>query len=367
MNGRPAMCRSMPSPPAISAPRTLQRCSRTKPATGKSWTAFLPAAGVILRIWPEPLCSSPPRSATTSPEPCSSSTEAGCHARKNMAREKITPIAPAEKQTADKSQLGDPYQLQSLDRAVSVLDLLGESEGPLGLADVCERMDLHKSTAHRALMVLERTGLIERTPENRFRLGLKLYELGSRAIEQIDLRARVQPWFRRLSAQVGETVHLGVLQKSKVVYLDKVEPSNRRVWLASRIGASNPVYCTAMGKAMLAFLPPDSAAEIISRIRFVRFTPRTLCTPEALQRSLDRVRRRGYAIDDEEVECGVRCIGAPILNESGYPIAAVSVSGPSSRITQQSVPGIAEHLLRCCHEISASLGTRERRRTATHS
>jgi DNA-binding IclR family transcriptional regulator len=256
----------------------------------------------------------------------------------------------------------DPYQLQSLDRAVSVLELLGESETPLTLAEVCDRMALHKSTAHRALMVLERSGLVERTPENRFRLGLKLYELGSRAIEQVDIRARVQPWLRRLAAQVGETIHLGVLQKTTVVYLDKVEPSNRRVWLASRIGASNPVYCTAMGKAMLAFLPPEAAADIIGRIRFTRYTHRTLATPEALQRSLERVRRRGYAIDDEEVECGVRCVGSPILNEMGRPVAAVSVSGPSSRITQQSVPGIAEHLLRCCREISASLGSRDRRR-----
>jgi DNA-binding IclR family transcriptional regulator len=290
-----------------------------------------------------------------------------------LAREKTKPAEapplpqPAKGSVTAAGLVVDPYQLQSLDRAVHVLELLAESEAPLGLADVCERMDLHKSTAHRALMVLERTGLIERTPENRFRLGLKLYELGSRAVEQIDLRARVHPWFRKLSAQVGETVHLGVLQKTSVVYLDKVEPHNRRVWLDSRIGASNPVYCTAMGKAILAFLPAAETAAIVARIRFVRYTPRTLCTAEALQRSLDRVRRRGYAIDDEEVECGVRCIGAPIMNESGRPVAAVSVSGPSSRITQQSVPGIAERLLRCCREISASLGMRERRRPVTPS
>jgi DNA-binding IclR family transcriptional regulator len=284
-------------------------------------------------------------------------------------REKIRVVA-AHAEKADEAKAGkaaDPYQLQSLDRAVAVLDLLGESETPLGLADVCERMDLHKSTAHRALMVLERCGLIERTPENRFRLGLKLYELGSRAVEQIDLRARVHPWFRRLSSQVNETVHLGVLQKTTVVYLDKIEPNNRRVWLASRIGTSNPVYCTAMGKAMLAFLPQDALAEILAKIRFTRFTPRTLTTPEALLRSLERVRRRGYAIDDEEVEAGVRCVGAPILNDSGYPMAAVSVSGSTSRITQQSVPGIAEHLVRCCRDISASLGIRERKRTQTPS
>jgi DNA-binding IclR family transcriptional regulator len=147
-----------------------------------------------------------------------------------------------------------------------------------------------------------------------------------------------------------------------VVYLDKVEPSNRRVWLSSRIGTSNPVYCTAMGKAMMAFLPEEMQAEIMGKIRFVRYTHRTLMTPEALMRSLERVRRRGYAIDDEEVEEGVRCIGAPILNETGHPMAAVSVSGPTSRITQQSVPGIAEHLMRCCREISGSLGIKERRR-----
>jgi DNA-binding IclR family transcriptional regulator len=283
-----------------------------------------------------------------------------------MPREKPKPMdAPGgNRSSRHPAPATDPYQLQSLDRAVSVLELLGESEGPLSLAEICERMHLHKSTAHRALMVLERTGLIERTPESRFRLGLKLYELGSRAVEQVDLRSRVQPWLRRLSAQVGETIHLGVLQKTSVVYLDKVEPNNRRVWLSSRIGTSNPVYCTAMGKALLAFLPPEAAAEMMARIRFTRFTPRTLCTREALQRSLDRVRRRGYAIDDEEVECGVRCVGAPIMNESGHPVAAVSVSGPSSRITQQSVPGIAEHLLRCCREVSTALGARERRRGA---
>ena len=125
-----------------------------------------------------------------------------------------------------------PYQLHGLERAISVLEALSESDTPLSLAEICQRMGLHKSTAHRSLMVLERSALIERTLENRFRLGLRLYELGNRAVEQIDLRARVYPFFRRLAAEVGETVHLGVLQKTSVVYLDKVEP-NRRVCMSS--------------------------------------------------------------------------------------------------------------------------------------
>lgn len=260
------------------------------------------------------------------------------------------------------SRSDGPYQLHSLDRAVSVLEALSESDAPLSLAEICQRMGLHKSTAHRSLMVLERSALIERTQENRFRLGLKLYELGNRAVEQIDLRARVHPFFRRLATQVGETVHLSVLQKTRVVYLDKVEP-NRRVCMSSKIGTSNPVHCTSMGKAMLAFQPEEIIDETIAKIRFVRYTYKTLCSREALLKNLERVRRRGYAIDDEEIELGVRCVGAPIFDDKHRAIAAVSVSGPTSRITAQSVQAIAEHVLRCCSEISASLGLHSKKKS----
>jgi len=252
------------------------------------------------------------------------------------------------------------YQLHSLARAVSMLEVLGQSDGPLSLAEICQRLDLHKSTAHRSLMVLERSALIERTQENRFRLGLKLYELGNRAVEQIDLRARVQPVLRRLASQVGETVHLSVLQKTSIVYLDKVEP-NRRVCISTKTGTSNPVYCTAMGKAMLAFQPEPILEQIAAKIRFVRYTSKTIGSREALSDALANIRRRGYAIDDEEIELGVRCIGAPIFNENRQAIAAMSVSGPTSRITVQSVPGIAKKLLHCCADISASLGLNSRK------
>ncbi len=254
-----------------------------------------------------------------------------------------------------------PYQLQSLARAVAVLEMLGESEVPLSLAEICQRMEIHKSTAHRSLMVLERITLIERTQDNRFRLGLKLYELGNRAVEQIDLRARIRPYFWKLSAQLGETVHLGVLQKTSVVYLDKAEP-NRRICMSSKMGSSNPVYCTSLGKAILAFLPPDSAEEIIGQIRFVRYTPKTITTKEDLQKSLERVRRRGFAVDDEEIEMGVRCIGAPIFDENRMPIAALSMSGPTARVRPQNAAAIAERLIRCCNEVSNSLRLHRKKR-----
>ena len=254
-----------------------------------------------------------------------------------------------------------PYQLQSLVRAVAVLEMLGESDMPMSLAEISQRMQIHKSTVHRSLMVLERITLIERTLDNRFRLGMKLYELGNRALKQIDLRARIRPYLHRLSTQLGETVHLAVLQKTEVVYLEKCEP-NRRICMSSKMGSTNPVYCTSLGKAMLAYLPEEAAGEIIQKIQFVRFTPKTICSREELVRVLDRVRKRGFAVDDEEIEMGVRCVGAPIFDDHDVPVAALSMSGPTARVRAHNAPMIAEKLIRCCAEVSACLRIQPKRK-----
>ena len=257
--------------------------------------------------------------------------------------------------SSDGSATGDRYKLEGLDRVVAIMDLLGESNDCLSLAEICKRMELRKSTAHRALMALEHTGLIERAPGNRYRLGLKLYDMGNRAVEQVDLRSRVHPYLRRLALRVGETVHLGVLHGTRVVYLDKIEAVNRRVCVSSRTGTSNPVYSTSMGKAILAYLPPERALTVIDEIQFKPFTPKTITSKEELLGALERVRRRGYSIDDEEMELGTRCVGAPILDAEGQPIAAMSVSGSATRLAAHCVPGIAAHVLRCAKEISSAL------------
>lgn len=247
-----------------------------------------------------------------------------------------------------------PYRLQSLGRAVSILELLGESRVPLSLAEISRRIHLHKSTVHRALIVLERSMLLERTPENTFRLGLKLFDLGNRAVEQMELRTRLEPYARRLSARLGETVHVGVLQKTSVVYLDRTGPGNR-VCGGSNTGKSNPAYCTSLGKAIMAWLPRDTMMKLIDQITFVRFTEKTICSREELLEALGRVRQRGYSIDDEEIETGVRCIGAPVFDDRGAPVAALSVSCMSSRIRPFQVPVIARTLMRCCTTVSGSL------------
>ncbi|MGC9158432.1 MAG: IclR family transcriptional regulator [Terracidiphilus sp.] len=247
------------------------------------------------------------------------------------------------------------YKVQALDRAFAVLDLLGESGVPLGLAQVASSLQLHKSTAHRFLMVLERHRMVERTANGKFRLGLRLFDLGNRSIEQFDLRERAQPHLRRLVAETEETAHLCTLEGAHVIYVDKVEPA-RSVRMITRVGANNPVYCTSVGKAILAFLPEERIAEIVRRIRFERFTHRTISTPEALRAEIEKTRRRGYAVDDEELEEGLRCIAVPLLDAQRQPVAAVSISGPSFRVTAQKLPSIANHLLQCVRGISADMG-----------
>jgi DNA-binding IclR family transcriptional regulator len=247
------------------------------------------------------------------------------------------------------------YKVQALDRAFAVLDLLSESDTPLGLAQVASSLQLHKSTAHCFLMVLEQHRMVERTTSGRFRLGLRLFDFGNRAIEQYDLRDRAQPHLRRLVAETEETAHLCILEAAHVIYIDKIEPV-RSVRMVTRIGASNPVHCTSVGKAILAFLPEERVAEVLRRVHLERFTHRTLVTAEALRVEIEKTRRRGYAVDDEELEEGLRCIAVPVLDAQRLPVAAVSVSGPSFRITAQRLPSITNQLLQCVRGISVDMG-----------
>jgi DNA-binding IclR family transcriptional regulator len=251
-------------------------------------------------------------------------------------------------------EIASVYKLQALDRAFALLDLLAASPVPLGLADVATALHLHKSTAHRFLMVLERHRMVERT-NGKFRLGLRLCDFGSRAIEQYDLRERAQLHLKLLVAEVEETAHLCILEKTRMVYIDKQEPE-RTIRMISRVGASSPIHCTAVGKAILATMPRDRVEQLLPDIEFERFTRRTMTTRDALLKELERTTRRGYAVDDEEREEGVRCAGVAILDGRGEAVAAVSVSGPAFRVTMQKIPQIAGKLIHCVQGIQKDLG-----------
>jgi len=252
-----------------------------------------------------------------------------------------------------------PYQVQVIDRALSILDLLSAQGPDLTLAEISDRLQLHKSTVHRLIMVLERHNLLERNSVNgRYRLGLKLFELGTKAVSQLNLRERARPFLERLVLETSETVHLCVLDDSEVVYLDKVEPE-RSVRMATSIGRRNPAHCTAVGKAMMASLPGTQVESIVRKQGMRAVTSHTITSLLELKKELERIRKLGYSVDNEEIEEGVRCVGCVVRNFSGEPLAAISISGPAFRLTPEKVPVLASAVMAVARDLSKGLGFKE--------
>ena len=260
-----------------------------------------------------------------------------------------------------KTQVKSPYQIQVLDRALAILNLLS-AEGPdLSLGEISDKIELHKSTVHRLIMVLERHKLIERNSVNgRYRLGLKLFELGTRAVSQLDLRERARPVLERLVLETSETVHLGILDEGEVLYLDKVEPA-RSVRMSSSVGRRNPVHCTAMGKSILAWLPESQVEAIVRRHGLKAMTANTITSFLDLKAELGAIRERGYAVDNEEIEEGVRCVGCVVRDFSGGSVAAISVSGPAFRISREKARNIAGPVIAAANALSLQLGFKQER------
>src|SRR5262245_29695729 len=176
-----------------------------------------------------------------------------------------------------------PYKVQVLDRSLAILDALANAREDASLAELAEKVKLHKSTVHRLASILERHRIVERdTQSGRYRLGLRLFELGSIAMGRFSIRDRARPHLERLLYQVDETVHLCALDAGEMLYLDKIEPA-RSVRMASRIGRRNPVHCTSVGKVILAFLPEPEVDDILRQHGLKRMTANTTTTPAELK------------------------------------------------------------------------------------
>jgi DNA-binding IclR family transcriptional regulator len=252
-----------------------------------------------------------------------------------------------------------PYQVQVIDRALSILDLLSAQGPDLTLGEISDKLQLHKSTVHRLTMVLERHNLLERNSVNgRYRLGLKLFELGTKAVSQLNLRERARPFLERLVLETSETVHLCVLDDSEVVYLDKIEPE-RSIRMATSVGRRNPAHCTAVGKAIMAYLPESQVESIVRKHGMRAVTSHTITSLLELKKELEAIRTRGYSVDNEEIEEGVRCVGCVVRNFSGEPLAAISISGPAFRLSPEKVPVLANAVMALARDLSKGLGFKE--------
>jgi DNA-binding IclR family transcriptional regulator len=241
-----------------------------------------------------------------------------------------------------------------LTKTFLIIETLQNAPVPLTLKEIGEQTAINKSTALRFLTHLENEGYVTRDAKGAYRVGAKLLQLGTRSTFEVNLREATQAPLRELWKITQETVNLGILDGLEVVYLDSLE-SPQSFRMVSSAGARAVAYRTALGKAMLAHLAADQREAVIGSYAFQAYTPKTLTSVRQLRRDLEKVRERGYAIDDEESVLGVRCLAAPVLSPGGTAIAAISISGPTARMTAERLPQFAAALRAAGEQISARL------------
>jgi IclR family KDG regulon transcriptional repressor len=248
------------------------------------------------------------------------------------------------------------YRSQVLDRTFQMLGVLADDRSGLGVTELASKLDLHKSTTHRLIMVLESNRFVEKeSATGKYRLGSRIVELGLSALSRLDIYAIARPHMRDLVDETGETAHLGVMRDGEIVSVVNVE-TTRTLRTPNEVGTRHPVHCSSLGKAILAFSSQQVVDGFLKGRNFASFTRNTITSPDVFVKELDVVRRNGFAVDDEEREEGLRCIGAPIWNNHGEVVGAVSIAGPAFRITRDRTDALAAAVRNTAGRVSEALG-----------
>jgi DNA-binding IclR family transcriptional regulator len=268
-----------------------------------------------------------------------------------------TPAQQSDDQAA--REVSPRYRIQAIERAVSILNAFSVETPELGVTELAERVGLHKSTVHRFMVNLDAAGLVERNARTgRYRLGLHIFELGGLVMQQMNLWDEALPFLESLVRDTGETGHLAVLDGGEAIYIERVE-ARRALRVPSAIGRGYPAHATNLGKVLLADLPPERVAEIIAERGLPSFTRNTITDPDELNAELERIRERGFAIDDEEYDEGLRCIGAGVRDHSGHVVSALGIGGPVTRVTPARVDELAELVMAAARGLSRRLGAHQ--------
>ncbi len=244
-----------------------------------------------------------------------------------------------------------------ISKVLRILEAIQAAGTALPLRDICQQTRINKTTAYRFLSHLEREGYLFRDNRGRYSFAMKFLHLATQVDRQLALRETARPFLRELWEATSETVSFAVLDLTEVLYLEVLE-SPHVFRLASKAGFRRPVYSTALGKALLAFLSPRSRKEILRVQNFAAITPRTITKIDEFKKELQRVRAQGYAIDDEESVLGARCLGVPVLSHLQEAVASISVSGPTTRVSLSQIPDIVQKLKKASHSISDRMGFR---------
>jgi IclR family transcriptional regulator, KDG regulon repressor len=236
------------------------------------------------------------------------------------------------------------------------LGLSVKKKGGLGVTELANKMDINKSSVYRILATMEQYGYIEQDEDTaRYKLGYRFLEISSRLLESLDLRTAAKPFLQELEEETNEVIHLVVYDQGEVVYIEKLD-GNELLRMHSKVGKRAPMHCTSVGKAILAHLPRQTVLDIIQRKGLPRHTVHTITEQDAFLEELRSVREMGFGLDLEENEAGITCISAPIFDHAGKVTAAVSISGPTIRMTEERLEKLKTRMIETGKGISRRLG-----------
>lgn len=244
----------------------------------------------------------------------------------------------------------------SVQRAVDILNLFDQQSPELGTTQIAKALSLHKSTAASLVYTLEANGYLRQNPKTRkYRLGYKLVERASAMLEQVEIRQVAYPFLLDLRNRWNETVNLAVLDGNDIIYVERFLGS-KALGMPSEVGNRAPAHSTALGKAILACYPRSHTRLFVNQFGLRAITPKTIIDPDAFCAELEKTSEQGFAVDDEENELGGRCVAVPVFDDAGKPVAAVSISAPTSRMPISQVTEAGAMVRETAKAISRSLG-----------
>ncbi|MFZ0726661.1 MAG: IclR family transcriptional regulator [Desulfobacterales bacterium] len=243
----------------------------------------------------------------------------------------------------------------SLAKGMRIMELLAEHKH-LTVSGVARLMDTNRAAGHRFLATLRELGYVEKDEDDRYRLTFKVFELGMQVANRFEIRQLARPMMQELALASGETVNLGHFGGRNILHLDRVD-SLEILRMDVPIGSRAPAYCTALGKAVLAYRPAEEFERYLARVTLKAHGPNTITRRKLFRQAIAVIREKGYAVDDEEMSAGLRCVAAPVIDHTGRAAYAISVSGPSLRMTPRRIAEISPLVLKICRRLSQKLGS----------
>ncbi len=247
------------------------------------------------------------------------------------------------------------YNIASLEKGIKILELLA-AHGELSVSEAARLMDTNRAGSHRFISTLKDLGYVEKNSHNKYQPTLKILALSQKVADRFEIRRMAKPYMHRLSMMYKETINLGLFKNQEIIHIDKID-SLEVLRMDSALGDKAPAYCTGLGKSILAFLPDHELAHYLDTVERKPLAPNTITDKAQFLAELARIRQNRYAVDDEEMTIGLRCIGAPIFDHNHYPAYAISISGPAMRLTHRALEEMKSNILKVSEDLSLKMGS----------